>query len=460
MNVETKKKKAGTIRAGDMGGIGRPAGRLKAGNILQSFRKLTGNTRVSVVFEPLWGIAFALYNFYLSLYMKSLGVTDRQVGYLISLGFIFSAVFSFFGGIITDRLGRKRTTLIFDLISWPGSIILYLISGGFWLCALATVVNSTVRIVAVSWNLMVVEDADHEQQVAAYNLLSAINISMGIFTPVAGLLVRNYGIITAERLLMAFAVISMTAMMILRNRLYTETKVGRQILNEHREMKERGEIRINPYKRTFSTLRENPGLVMILMAVILFNSYIPIGTYNSLYFAPYLTEVLKLDKSAISILGGVNSLVIFLVLVLILPGIGRENRFQLMICGLLLQALSQIFFVIMPRGSFLYAAISLIIFAVGFGLTRPFLESVFAAVSEGRERAGIYAVSNMMISVTSAVLGFASGYLYSLRPELIYVLSFCLLMVCTGFLTFFSFRNRNSFSGTPGVITGDRQVEK
>jgi len=86
-------------------------------NIIESFKILKGNTRVSIQFEPLWGIPFVLYNFYLSLYMKEIGVTNQEIGYLIAIGFLAGTIFSMFGGVITDKLGRKKTTLIFDLIS-------------------------------------------------------------------------------------------------------------------------------------------------------------------------------------------------------------------------------------------------------------------------------------------------------------------------------------------------------
>jgi len=80
-------------------------------NIFKTFKTLKGNTRISVIFEPMFGIPFALFNFYLSLYMKSQGIGNKQIGYLIAINFIFSAVFSLFGGVISDHLGRKKATL-------------------------------------------------------------------------------------------------------------------------------------------------------------------------------------------------------------------------------------------------------------------------------------------------------------------------------------------------------------
>lgn len=77
-------------------------------NIIESFKMLKGNTRTSIIFEPMFGIPFVLYNFYLSLYMKSQGISDTQIGYLIAINFTFSALFSLFGGVISDHFRKKK----------------------------------------------------------------------------------------------------------------------------------------------------------------------------------------------------------------------------------------------------------------------------------------------------------------------------------------------------------------
>ncbi len=404
--------------------------------IFHSLRLLKGNTRISVLVEPLWGIPYTLYNFYLSLYMKARGITDEQIGFLIGLGFITSIFFSLIGGMITDALGRKKTTLIFDFIAWPGSILIYIFAGDFWAFALATVVNSVVRIVAVSWNLMVVEDATPEQQVAAYNLLNAVNIVVGVFTPAAGLMVHNLGIVAGERILMVFAVISMSIMILIRNHFYQETKVGRQILDEARSKRPKELFHIGFYRNTFIVLKEKILIRQVFYLTILFNTYIPIGSFSSLYFAPYLTETLKLEKSAISILGGVYSAVMLAVFVLVLPVISGGNRTLYMIAGLITQICALGFLVFIPPSNFGLGIAAMIVFAVGFGIAKPFLDSLLAEVTTGKERTGVYALQNTALSATSALAGFASGYLYKIRPALIYILSMFILLGCVGILVY------------------------
>lgn len=399
---------------------------------IQSFKKLHGNTRVSVIFEPLWGIPYSLYTFYFSLYMKDRGISDPQIGFLIAIGFIACIAFSAIAGLITDALGRRRATLIFDMIAWPVAITLYLFSHNFWMFALAQVVNSLSKITAVSWNLMLIEDAAPEQQIAAYNLINTINISVGIFTPLAGLIVKEMGILSGERILLVFAVISMTTMVLGRNYYYRETAVGQQILRQRNQESPQQRNRLNPafFKRLF----HEPLVLTVLCCSVLFNAYIPIGTYSSLYYAPFLTEVLRLDKSTIAFLGGVNAAVMLVIFVLVIPRTAGVNRYWMMAGGVLLQIASLMLFITLPAGSFKIVSLGVVIFAIGYGLSKPFMDAVLAEATSGAERAAVFALHNTAVAFCSAVFGFLSGFLYSLKPVLLYMLSMGILAVCTGML--------------------------
>lgn len=408
---------------------------LRTAHIIDSFKTLKGNSRVSVICEPLYGIPWVLYTFYLSLYMKEQGITDTQLGYLISIGFVANIVFAMVGGLITDRLGRRKTSLIFDLLAWPGSILIYLFSGSFGMFALAQVINGMSRITQVSWNLMVVEDAEIPEQVAAYNLINAINISVGIFTPLAGILVNRMGIINGERILLTLAALSMIVMFLVRNHYYSETRIGQAILDERKASRKKQAIKRRKIDLTlFETIKTKPVVIIALTISVLFNAYLPIGTFQSLYYAPFLTEVLKLDKSAISLLGSVNALMMLLVFSFLTPRLSHERRFSHMAAGLIFQILALIMFITIPPAKFGVTIIAVILFAIGFGVVKPFNDSLLAEVTQGKERAGIYALHNTAVSISSAGMGLASGYLYESNPNLIYVISISILVIGIGLL--------------------------
>ena len=410
--------------------------------LVDSFLLLKGNTRISVIFLPLWNIPYVLFNFYLGLYMKAQGVTDQQIGYLIAIGFVSGAFFSLFSGAITDFLGRKKTTLIFDLIAWPLSLLIYFCATNFWLFVLASVCNNVARIVNVSSTLMLVEDANDEERKAAFTITNIINILSGVFVPLAGVLVDRLGIIPAERILLLLAAISMTIMFFWRNYHYVETRIGREILRETQEKKLIVGFRLNLFGNTFSYLKQKPAVLVGMILVILFNVYLPIGTINSMYFVPYLTEKLNLNEALVSLLGVVNAVTMLLVLIFFLPRL--HHRLFPLLLGLVLQLISQAFLIWTPPGQFGLIIVAIICYGLGFGLFRPLVDTLFADITEGKERAGLYGLNNTLTSVLSALAGFHSGRLYEAAPVSIYLFSFIILLLCVAALFIYAFMEKKA----------------
>ncbi|NLL67172.1 MAG: MFS transporter [Clostridiaceae bacterium] len=404
--------------------------RLKELKIVRSFNLLKGNTRTSVLCEPLWGIPYTIYIFYFSLYLMEMGITEQQLGIITAVGFLSNAVFSFFAGSITDFLGRKKTTFIFDLIGWPVSLFLYLISRSMTVFIIATIINNLTKVVAVSWNMMVIEDADSDQRKSAFNLLNIINISLGILTPIAGLVVAKYGVIKGERYFMIFAMLSMTAMVLIRNKGYVETKVGQQILNAQKGVPYKEILKKGMYKDTIKQIFSNKLLMLAMAIQILFNLTIPLGAYNSMYFIPYMTGYLGIDKAASSVLGGVYAGVMLFVFLFITPNTKRKNIHASILTGLFLQTVAFLLITMLPEGILLFAVLAVGIYSFGYGIFIPFFNTLLADISEGRERAGIYSLLNTIVAIFSAIIGSVSGYIYAADPRFIFYLTAFITSLC------------------------------
>lgn len=410
--------------------------------LIDSFLLLKGNTRVSVIFLPLWNIPYVLYNFYLSLYMKTQGITDQQIGYLIAIGFVSGAFFSLFSGAVTDFLGRKKTTLIFDLIAWPLSLLIYFFGTNFWHFVVASVCNNMARIVNVSYTLMLVEDAEDVERKAAFTISNIIGILSGVFAPLSGVLVDRLGIIRAERILLLLAAICMTIMFFWRNYHYVETRIGRAILHETRQKKRFIDFRLNLFGNTFSYLKQKPAVLVGMILVVLFNVYLPIGTINSMYFVPYLTEKLNLNEALVSVLGVINAVTILLVLIFWIPRL--HHRLFPLLLGLVLQLVSQAILIWTPPGKFWLISVAIICYGLGFGLFRPLVDTLFADITAGRERAGLYGLNNALTSVLTALVGFYSGRFYGAAPVSIYLFSLIILLLCLAALFLYAFMEKEA----------------
>ena len=75
---------------------------LKEHPLLQVLADNRGNPRTLVLIEPLWGIPYNLISPFATLYMYTQGITDVQIGLILSVTIVVQVVFSFFGGILSD----------------------------------------------------------------------------------------------------------------------------------------------------------------------------------------------------------------------------------------------------------------------------------------------------------------------------------------------------------------------
>ncbi|HET59789.1 MAG TPA: MFS transporter, partial [Chloroflexi bacterium] len=127
-------------------------------SLFSVLKNLKGNARGLVMTEPLWGIPYNLYMPYASIYMLALGLNDQQIGLIASISWGFQVVMALLGGIITDKLGRRNATLIFELFSWSVPALISALAQNFWFFLIAGIVNSVWRIVHNSWSCLLVED--------------------------------------------------------------------------------------------------------------------------------------------------------------------------------------------------------------------------------------------------------------------------------------------------------------
>ncbi|MFR4895221.1 MAG: MFS transporter [Blautia hansenii] len=109
--------------------------KLKNNVLAQTFRELKGNPKWSICTEPLWFIPYSLFVPFQTLYMRKLGLTSLEIGTTLTVGFLLQMFFALIGGVITDNMGRRKSTVIFDTLGWTVPVLFGLflrISGGSW----------------------------------------------------------------------------------------------------------------------------------------------------------------------------------------------------------------------------------------------------------------------------------------------------------------------------------------
>ena len=197
-------------------------------------KNLKGNAKSVVLTEPLWSVPFNLYAPFFTLYMFHLGVMDFQIGILLTVGRLLQMVFALLGGVITDKFGRRLTTLVGDCLSWSIPVLIWAFSQNFWWFLVAALVNSTWQITAVSWECLWIDDnaEDANKLAKIFNWIYITGQLAVFFAPIAGFFVERHNLVPVVRVLFLITFVSMTAKFVLLYIYSEETERGAERMRE------------------------------------------------------------------------------------------------------------------------------------------------------------------------------------------------------------------------------------
>lgn len=376
-----------------------------------------GNAAACLWTEPLWGIPFFLYTPFLSVYMLALGVSESQIGLIASVGLGLQVFAALIGGAITDKIGRRRTTFVFDMISWALPALVWMLAQDtHWFFA-AAVLNSLMRITATSWTCLLTEDAPGDMMVHYWAWVNIAGIMVGLVSPVAGLMIERWSLVPTMRGIFAFTFVSMTAKFVILYVASTETTIGVKRMAETRD---RSIISLVGEYRQIVRLVFRSHLTLVgitLMAVV--------TIYNAVrgsFFAVLLTRGLDFLPHEIGWFPALRSVVMLLCYFLVLPRLHHRRHSSVITLGLLLTAAASFLLVIAPSRSYLMVSVSTVIEAVGTALAVPFFETLLFRVIDPNERARVLSVANVLMLAVATPFGWIAGVLSEIRPVLPFVL--------------------------------------
>ena len=201
--------------------------RLRNHPLVKILARNKGNPRTLVLIEPLWGIPYNLIAPFATLYMYTQGITDVQIGLILSIAMFVQVFFSFFGGILTDKLGRKFTTMMGDFFGWAVACLIWSISNNFWLFLAAAILNSFEQINQTAWYCLLIEDADPKDLVGLYTWVNIGGLIAIFFAPLSGLFINSFSVVPVLRVLYLVFAITMVMKTLITFRFCQETRQGK-----------------------------------------------------------------------------------------------------------------------------------------------------------------------------------------------------------------------------------------
>jgi MFS family permease len=397
---------------------------IKNNPLIKTLLNLKGNPKACVYTEPIWGIPFNLFAPYVSIYMYSLKVTDKQIGLIASIGMIFQIFFSLFSGIITDKLGRRKTTLIFDFIGWSIPCLIWAISQNFMYFVIAAIVNSVTRVTMNSWGCLLVEDSDRNEIVNIYSWIYIAGLVAAFFAPISGTFVHMYSLIPTVRVLYFIAFIFMSLKFIVLYFFSTETKQGKVRMEETKNLSFLEVLR--GYGSVIGQILKTPE-TMLTLALMLIMSIC--NMVSSTFYSILLAEKIHIPVENLSLFPFIKSMIMLVFFFTVVHRINALKFRKPLILGFLIFILSQTILIISPEKSYLFLVISIILEACSLSVVGPLLDSMQVVLVDPKERARIMAILYVIVIALTSPFGYIAGILSGIDRRLPFLMNIALLFI-------------------------------
>ncbi len=405
---------------------------------------LKGNQRACVLTEPLWAIPNNLFIPFASIYMAAFGLPDSKIGIAASLGLAMQFITALFSGAIVDKYGRRKTMLIFGLISWSLPCMLWAGAQGYRYFILAITLNGLWRILGNSFSCMIVENGDTDQLVNIYTILNLFGILAGFISPAAGLCIDRFTLVPTMRIIYLSSFFLMTVKFILQYRLAKESEVGRQRKEECRD----SSIFVLTFGgwSIFVNALRHTGLLLYVILMTLITCF---NITQATFWPLFVTASYGVSAAMLSVFPMIKAIATIMVYLFITSHISMHSikRPLLLALGTHLLGLA-LLLLCLP---FAKAAIAAVFFsavceATALAVLGPLCEALMSAAIPGRERARVNSLITAMILLISIPVGAVAGRLSQHNRMLPLVLNLCLLIAEMLVAVIITYRNRTNRS--------------
>lgn len=403
---------------------------------------LKGNARAALWLQPLWAVPYNLFIPFASVYMREIGLTPAQIGSILTAMLLSQFFWSLFSGFLTDKLGRRTCTVIFDVIAWSIPTLLWACAQSYAWFLVAAILNGAWRVTDNAWSLLWVEDSKEESLVSLYSIAYIAGLLAGFVAPLTSIFVSKYALIPTMRVIYGFACIAMTVKLIALFLLSKETQVG---VKQKAAWKGK---HIGDYFRksiyTFLELIKTPRVLYVIGLLAIFTA-----TQNiTKDFWPILvTEKLGFGEEKLSLFFTAKSFAMLFMYLFIIPNVRVDRFLKPMFIGFVTCMLAQ-FFVLavggettLSAGAVVLVVLSVIAEGISITLLQPLTNSLLMINAGKEERARVVGLLLALCLLVTSPFGTIGGSLSSLNESYPMVLN-CGLILLGFILTLALWKNQ------------------
>ncbi len=386
-----------------------------------TMKNLNPNSRISILTEPLWFIPYSIFVPFQSLYMRQLGLSTGEIGFVLGISMFLQVFLSLAGGIITDKFGRRKTTFFADILAWTVPCLIWAFSQNFWWFVVGAVINSLVSVSHVSWTCLFVEDCQPRYVRTAFLLIQICGMLSVFFSPISILLVANYGVVPAVRAIYIFSAISMFMKFVILFRFGNETQLGLRRLEETKNVSFREMLA--GYKGVIRKVFTSKQMLFVVGFITIFQiCAIP----TTSFFALYVTETLDISDELVGFFPILRTLLMLLFVLQLQNVVHRLTMWQGALIGSALYITSHIVLIFGSAGSLIPIIIYTLLEASAYSFIAPRKDELMVLYVDEQNRSRIYAVYTAAMIGFSAPFGAVFGWLYDYDTRLPFIINITL----------------------------------
>lgn len=400
---------------------------LMKNQLLRTLIELRGNPRACVYTEPMWGLSMNLCIPYATVYMLTFGMSDVQVGIITSIYMFSQMIFAFLSGVIIDKMGRRKSTVVFDFLAWSLPCLIWAFSQGFWFFVVAALLNGMMKITTVSWDCLLVEDAPKDKITHIYSWVIISGNLSALFAPISSVLVAKLTLAPAIRILYINAFIVMTAKLLILYKLSTETAVGK-IRREASYNMSWSEM-LSGYKSALRKILNSRGIMFAIVISILVEIVTMLGMT---FWQIIASRRIGIPDTLLPIFPMARSILSIVLFFTVISHIKQTKLKWPLYGGFFCSMVSCILLISITNTSmwgYIILSISLIFEALGIAVLNTLRESLVAINVDPMERSGIMALLQTTVMLVSVPFGYIGGLLSDISRALPFVMSIVLLFL-------------------------------
>ena len=371
--------------------------------------------------------------------MLALGLNYSQVGLVATVFMLSQVVCAFLSGPITDKMGRRNATAIFDFVAWCIPCFIWWRADNFWFFFIAALINGTMQIVSNAWNCLLIEDAD-KKQITGIHSLVVVAVQLSSFLgPIVAVLFSRLSLVSAIRVLYINGFVVMTAKVLLCYVFSRETRMG-MIRREETRGKSIFSLALG-YGGVLKIIIRSRGTIFAMAITALVGIVVMI---NNTFWQVIVSQKLLVPVQFLPFFLVLKSAITIVFLLFVVPYMTKGLLKLPLLTGFVCYFTGQTILILAPvEGSFKYImlCISLVFDGFGFGTLHMLARSLVALNVNVEERARVMAIVSMTVMAVTSPFGLIGGILSDISRTFPFVLNLCLL--AAGFCITFIYYKKN-----------------